>query len=95
MKKYIIEFPQSFEANTVAEIVEATGWSRETVYRIMDGGSRFPVKIRTVDSELRRKKRAKAGSELNSAPIFKPVHNSTPTDKETVLPFGNAVVKSC
>jgi hypothetical protein len=53
--KYKITFPEGFEANTVSEIVTKTGWSRETVYRIMGGNSRIPASI-SVNEDFRQPK---------------------------------------
>ena len=56
MKKYVVEFPRSFEANTLDEIADKTGWSKGTIQRILNGNSRIPVEIRrsgkpsTIDS---------------------------------------------
>jgi len=46
LKKYVVEFPRSFEADTLEEITARTGWSKGTIQRILNGNSRIPVEIR-------------------------------------------------
>jgi hypothetical protein len=77
--KYIVEFPKSFEANTLDEIIERTGWSKGTIQRILNGNSRIPVEIR---------RSGKPSSIMNK---FRAKNTKTPNDE---LPLGSGNIKT-